>query len=138
MKVGNLENLKDIKSKVLNYSRKSNRRLSRWNARTFQFMLEYKLLWSGLPVKYVNPRCSSKTCPVCSGSMASYPGRLLKCRTCNVIMDRDVVATLNLQMWGAGSTPKALDEVIGREGKHTNSYVWICFSEPYRFTSNIA
>ncbi|MEM3790929.1 MAG: IS200/IS605 family accessory protein TnpB-related protein, partial [Thermoproteota archaeon] len=72
-----LEDLKNIKEKVLRKSKENNRKLSKWNARTFQFMLEYKLLWNGLPVKYVNPKNSSKTCPLCSGSMASYEGRIM-------------------------------------------------------------
>ncbi|MEM2849670.1 MAG: zinc ribbon domain-containing protein, partial [Candidatus Bathyarchaeia archaeon] len=53
-----------------------------WNARTFQFMLEYKLLWNNQPGKYVSPKDSSKTCPICSGSMASYGGRMMKCKKC--------------------------------------------------------
>ena len=100
-----LENLKNIKGRVLRRSKDLNRRLSKWNARTFQSMLEYKLKWLGLPVKYVNPRNSSKTCPLCSGRMATYEGRLMKCEKCNLILDRDVVAVLNLQMWGSGVTP---------------------------------
>ena len=100
-----LENLKGIKGRILRRSKDLNRRLSKWNARTFQFMLEYKLKWLGLPVKYVNPRYSSKTCPLCSGRMATYEGRLMKCEKCNLILDRDVVAVLNLQMWGSGVTP---------------------------------
>ena len=99
-----LENLKGIKGRILHRSKDLNRRLSKWNARTFQFMLEYKLKWLGLPVKYVNPRNSSKTCPLCSGRMATYGGRLMKCEKCNLILDRDVVAVLNLQMWGSGVT----------------------------------
>ena len=57
-----LENLKNIKSRVLCKSRNLNRKLSKWNARQFQFMFEYKLKWFGLPVKYINPKNSSKTC----------------------------------------------------------------------------
>ncbi|MBO3762811.1 MAG: hypothetical protein JTT16_05145 [Candidatus Brockarchaeota archaeon] len=41
--------------------------------------------------------------PLCSGSMASYEGRLMKCK------DRDVVAVLNLQMRGEGFPQRALD-----------------------------
>ncbi len=108
-----LENLRSIKGRVLNGSRRSNRMLSKWNARDFQFMLEYKLLWNGLPVKYINPRNSSRTCPLCSGHMVAYEGRSMMCEKCNIVMDRDVVAVLNLQMWGSGFTPKALYE---REG----------------------
>ncbi|MEM3575819.1 MAG: IS200/IS605 family accessory protein TnpB-related protein, partial [Thermoproteota archaeon] len=36
-----LEDLKNIKEKVLRKSKENNRKLSKWNARTFQFMLEY-------------------------------------------------------------------------------------------------
>ena len=48
--------------------------------------------------------------------MASYEGRLMKCKKCNFISDRNIVAVLNLQMWGQGFAPKALDELIKREG----------------------
>ena len=103
-----LENLKNIKSRILNKSRDLNRKLSKWNARQFQFMLEYKLKWLDLPVKYINPKNSSKACPLCSGRMATYEGRLMKCKKCGFIADRDIIAVLNLQMWGLGVTPKAL------------------------------
>ena len=107
-----LENLRNIKSKILNRSRDLNRKLSKWNARTFQFMLEYKLKWLGLPVKYVDPRNSSKTCPLCSGRMATYEGRLMKCKKCGFIADRDVIAVLNLQMRGVGVPLRALPEAL--------------------------
>ena len=117
-----LENLKNIKSRILNKSKNFNRKISKWNARMFQFMLEYKLRWLGLPVKYVNPKNSSKTCPLCSGRMATYEGRLMKCKKCGFVQDRDVVAVLNLQMWGLRGYPESpirgisLDdgETIGR------------------------
>jgi len=100
-----LEDLKNIKDRILNGGKNLNRKLSKWNCRTFQFMLEYKLKWFGLPVKYVNPANSSKTCPVCSGRLSAYRGRLLKCNKCGLIQDRDVVAVLNLRMWGLGVAP---------------------------------
>jgi putative transposase len=111
-----MEELNGIKYRVLNTSKMQNRKLSKWDAKTFQFMLEYKLKWLELPIKFVNPKNSSRTCPLCSGSMASYEGRLMKCKKCNLISDRDIVAVLNLQMWGHGFAPKALDELIKREG----------------------
>ena len=107
-----LENLRGIKSGVLRKSKDLNRRLSKWNARTFQFMLEYKLKWLGLPVKHVNPKYSSKTCPLCQAEMSAYEGRLMKCKKCGLTADRDVVAILNLQMWGLGVAPKALLEAL--------------------------
>ncbi|MBO3762978.1 MAG: hypothetical protein JTT16_00100 [Candidatus Brockarchaeota archaeon] len=52
--------------------------------------------------------------PLCSGSMASYEGRIMKCE------DRDIVAVLNLQMRGEGFTQRALNEIIEREGLSRN------------------
>jgi len=86
-----LEDLKNIKDRILDGS-KVNRKLSKWNCRTFQFMLEYKLKWFGLPVKYVNPANSSRTCPFCSGRLSAYRGRFMKCDRCGFVQDRDVVA----------------------------------------------
>jgi len=130
-----LEDLRNIKSRVLNSSRKNNGKLSKWNARQLQFMLEYKLRWLGLPVKYVNPANSSKTCPLCSGSMASYGGRLMKCEKCGLTIDRDVVAVLNLQMRGAGFPQRALNELVEREGlgrdkSGIKDYVYLPNPEP--------
>ena len=113
-----LENLKSIKGRVLRRSKDLNRRLSKWNARTFQSMLEYKLKWLGLPVKYVNPKYSSKTCPLCQATMVAYEGRSMKCKKCGFTADRDVVAVLNLQMWGLGVAPKApLEALASMMGK---------------------
>jgi len=115
-----LENLKNIKSRVLCKSKSLNRKLSKWNARTFHFMLEYKLKWLGFPIKYVNPANSSKTCPVCSGRLSAYRGRLMKCPKCNLIQDRDVIAVLNLQMRGSGVTQSApTAQTKGNDGETT-------------------
>ncbi len=105
-----LEDLKGIKGRLLHGAKSLNRKLSKWNARTFQLMLKYKLKWLGLPVKYVNPSYSSRTCPLCSGRMAAYGGRLMRCKKCGFIADRDAIAVLNLRMRGSGVTPKALIE----------------------------
>ncbi|MEM3789523.1 MAG: hypothetical protein QW260_00305 [Thermoproteota archaeon] len=52
--------------------------------------------------------------------MASYEGRIMKCKDRDIILDRDVVAVLNLQMRGEGFTQRALDEIIEREGLSRN------------------
>jgi putative transposase len=111
-----MERLKGIKNNVLNSSRKQNRKLSKWNARIFQFMLEYKLKWLELPVKYVNAKNTSKTCPLCSGYLVAYEGRLMRCGKCKLAMDRDVVAVLNIQMREVGFPQRVLNELIEREG----------------------
>ncbi|MEM3832523.1 MAG: zinc ribbon domain-containing protein [Thermoprotei archaeon] len=55
---------------------------------------------------------SSKSCPACSGSMASYLGRIMKCEECGLTMDRDIIAVLNLQMRGEGFSQRAPNELI--------------------------
>ena len=111
-----LENLKGIKKRILNSSKDMNRKLSKWNARTFQFMLEYKLKWLGLSVKYVDPKNSSKVCPHRKPCFLNTGGRIMKCEKCGLAMDRDVVAVLNLQMRGAGFPQRAPNELIEGEG----------------------
>jgi transposase len=46
--------------------------------------------------------------------MASYGGRLMRCGKCNLVMHRDVVAVLNIQMRGR-APQRALNEIIERE-----------------------
>ena len=103
-----LENLNGIKERARKgrATRRFRRRLSKWDARTFQFMLAYKAKWSGLPVRFVNPAYSSKTCPVCSAPLRAYRGRLMRCEGCGLVIDRDEAAALNLRMRGARGSPE--------------------------------
>ena len=48
--------LKGIKHKILNSICKEIGKFSKWDVRTFQVMLEYKLLWLGLAVRHVSPK----------------------------------------------------------------------------------
>ncbi|NJE08640.1 transposase, partial [Thermococcus sp. M39] len=104
-----LEDLNGIKERVLNGSKVSNRKLSKWNARELQRLIEYKAKWFGVPVVYINPKNSSRVCPVCGGRLIPQEGRLMKCSNCGLVEDRDFIAVLNLRMWGSGVTPKGLE-----------------------------
>jgi len=104
-----LEDLNSIKERVLNGSKKMNRKLSKWNARELQRLIEYKAKWLGVPVVYVDPKNSSRVCPVCGGWLIPQEGRLMKCPNCGLVEDRDFIAVLNLRMWGLGVTPKGLE-----------------------------
>ncbi len=102
-----LEELNGIKERTAKRaSRRIRRRLSKWDARMFQFMLTYKARWLGLPVRFVNPAYSSRTCPACSAPLKAYRGRLMRCEGCGLIIDRDEAAALNLRMRGARGSPK--------------------------------
>ena len=114
-----MENLKHIRNSINRKNKEIRRRLNRWNFRKLQFFIEYKAIWSGLLVEYVNPRNSSSLCPICGRKLRKSPNgqRLLKCNNCGVEFDRDVVATYNLyrksQNVGSLRSPRTLpDEVL--------------------------
>ncbi|HVH15535.1 MAG TPA: transposase [Candidatus Angelobacter sp.] len=81
------------------------RRMNGWRFSEAQRQLEYKARWVGLPVIRLSrreTRGTSVTCPQC-GERLQEDKRLwrkLWCRKCRVMMDRDVVASLNLSRRG--------------------------------------
>jgi len=97
------------------YSKKRNRKISSLPYRQIQSFIEYKMAWLGYKTHYVDAKNTSKTCPRC-GSLSKV-GRVFECRQCGYKADRHFVACVNiLRMWGKGFSPKALNELIEREG----------------------
>jgi putative transposase len=87
-----LEDLKGFKSKR---SKELNRRLSLWPRRKLHQIIEYKAQWKGIPVVKVDPRYSSRTCPICRKIQYSRMGAKFKC-VCGWHMDRHINASINL------------------------------------------
>jgi len=87
-----LEDLKGFKSKT---SKELNRRLSMWPRRKLHQIIEYKAQWRGIPVVKVDPRNSSRTCPICGRIQYSRMGTEFKCE-CGWHMDRHINASINL------------------------------------------
>jgi len=56
-----LEDLKGMKARL---GKELNRRLSLWPRRKLHQIIEYKAQWKGIPVVKVDPRNSSRTCPI--------------------------------------------------------------------------
>jgi putative transposase len=56
--------LEDLKGMRTKRSKELNRRLSMWPRRKLHQIIEYKAQWKGIPVVKVNPRNSSRTCPI--------------------------------------------------------------------------
>jgi len=70
-------------------------------------MIEYKAKLNRIPVVYVDPRNTSRLCPICGGRLAPNGQRLLKCKNCGYENDRDVIACLNmLRMRGVPVPPE--------------------------------
>ncbi|MFY9606017.1 MAG: transposase [Thermoplasmata archaeon] len=87
-----LEDLKGIRTKR---SKELNRRLSMWPRRKLHQIIEYKAQWKGIPVVKVDPRNSSRTCPICGRIQDSRMGAEFKCE-CGWHLDRHINASINL------------------------------------------
>jgi putative transposase len=87
-----LEKLRENNKK----DKRFNKRLGLWSYRRIQFCVEYEAGERNLEVAKVNPRGTSSKCPRCGKKLAENKHRVLRCRKCNFIGDRDVIATINL------------------------------------------
>jgi len=87
-----LEDLKGIKHKK---NKDLNRRLSMWPRRKLHQIIEYKAQWRGIPVVKVDPRYSSRKCPICGRIQDSRMGTVFECE-CGWRLDRHINASLNL------------------------------------------
>jgi putative transposase len=72
-----------------------NRRLSLWPRRKLHQIIEYKAAWKGIPIIKVDPRYSSRKCPICGKIQDSRMGTEFVC-DCGWHLDRHVNASLNL------------------------------------------
>ena len=77
-------------------SKEFNKKLGLWFYRRIQFCVDYEAGERDLEVVKVNPRGISSKCPRCGRKLVEYEHRVLKCKKCDFIGDRDVIATLNL------------------------------------------
>jgi len=71
------------------------RRLNTWSFRKLQSFIEYKAKWEGVPVSYVDPRYTSRKCPVCDCKVESK-GQLTECKNCGLKLNRHLLASLNI------------------------------------------
>ena len=89
-------------------SRQMNRRLSSWPRSEIHRQIEYKSALEGVPIIKINPRYTSKTCPVCGALRRDRVGRVFKCG-CGWSMDRQHNASLNIL-----NTALASNEALAR------------------------
>jgi putative transposase len=89
-----LEKLKNIRRKKM--SKAINGRLNRWSFRRLQEIIGYKAKLAGLNVVYVDAKGTSSLCPICGGKLSPNGYRRLKCPTCKLEENRDVIAVKNL------------------------------------------
>lgn len=88
-------------------------RMNSWQFYEVRRQVEYKALWEGITVIYVNPRGTSRNCPDCGSHVVPLQGRKLFCAACDKIWDRDVLASLNIMaapLVRAARSPACSDE----------------------------
>ena len=89
--------LEDLRGMMPSKSKELNRRLSLWPRRKLHQIIEYKAAWKGIPVIKVDPRYSSRKCPICGRISDSRMGTWSEfaCE-CGWRMDRHINASMNL------------------------------------------
>jgi len=119
----NIEGIRSLYRKGNGQGRRYRGRMNGWSFGEAQQQIEYKARWVGLPVirlSRLETRGSSVSCPRCGERLQSDKrlGRKLWCGKCRVVMDRDMVAAVNLARRGrvrfARSRPPITIEAQGR------------------------
>ena len=87
-----IEDLSEIRPRM---GKRMNRRISIWPRRKLHQIIEYKAAWRGIPVIKVDPRYSSRKCPVCGRIQDSRKGTEFVCE-CGWHIDRHINASINL------------------------------------------
>jgi len=108
-----LEDLKEIKGRIAreHKSRRMRQRLlNLWSIMAFHRILSQKAERYGVPVIFVDPSNTSRTCPVC-GRMNKLRGHVLLC-SCGLRMGRQEVGAINVarsgieKLFGGGMPPE--------------------------------
>jgi len=77
--------------------------LHRWRYRDLCDKIEYKAEAEGIPVNYVDPRNTSKTCSKCGSKNEIGEAKQYQCSNCGVELNRDLNAARNVAEKGASS-----------------------------------
>src|SRR5881296_202776 len=120
-----LENIHGIRAlyrKGNSQTRKYRGRMNGWSFGESQRQIEYKARWVGLPVIRLSrreTRGSSVSCPGCGERLQSDKrlGRKLWCGKCRIVMDRDMVAAVNLARRGRVRFARSRPPIIEAQGR---------------------
>lgn len=98
----NLKGIRKLYRKGNGQGNKFRRKLNSWSFYELQRQVEYKADWEGIPVKFIDPKCTSRLCPICGKRLQEDRQRRrdLWCGNCKRWRDRDVVAAMNIAYKG--------------------------------------
>jgi len=107
-----LKGIRKLYRKGNGQGNKYRRKLNSWSFYELQRQVEYKARWEGLPVRYVSPRRTSMLCPICGDILQEdrQNRRKVLCINCSKVMDRDIVASMNVAYkgWARFTHPRGL------------------------------
>jgi putative transposase len=117
----NIEGIRSLYRKGNGQGRKYRGRMNSWSFGEAQSQIEYKARWVGLPVIRLSKsetRGSSVTCPRCGERLQSDKRleRKLWCGKCRIVMDRDMVAAVNLSRRGRVRFARSRPPIIEAQG----------------------
>ena len=93
-----LENLKGIRLRVTVNGSRQRRIIHSWSFNQLQQFIGYKAKLAGVPVVYVEPRNTSRTCPNCGYiAKANRNGESFRCQTCSFAGHADSIAAENIR-----------------------------------------
>lgn len=107
-----LENLEGI-SRRLRSSKRFNRMMSSWAFRQLCSFIEYKAQKRGIPVIYIDPRDTSKSCSKCGHcSRSNRPDQShFVCEACGYQVNADVNASFNIAARGLDAYGQGLPDI---------------------------
>jgi len=87
-----------------------------WAFKRLQRMIEYKALWSGIPIVYIQPQYTSQVCPKCLSTNKRVKSDY-KCKHCGYENNADLVGAINItkKFWEGMSFPEmaSINNAIG-------------------------
>jgi len=97
-----LEELTGLIEEINNMNKKNKWKSSRLDYRILQNAIIAKAIEYNVPIYFIDPRGTSKSCYRCGNELVFY-GRLGVCPKCGFIADRDKNASMNIhkRMWGS-------------------------------------
>jgi len=126
-----LEKLDGIRNRVRG-SKRFNRMISSWPFRQLADFIEYKAARYGIPVLYIDPRGTSKTCPKCGHSTRSNrPDQgHFRCVACGYAANADLVAARNIAAAGACLWQQGPSDLARPNGQTENGESTLSSSRP--------
>jgi len=102
-----LEDLKGIRGRGITVGRSERSRHSKWAFSELRRFIEYKARLRGVPVIVVDPRNTSRECPLCHYTdKGNRPSRdVFRCLSCGYTAPADYVGALNIRARAAVSQP---------------------------------